>query len=272
MAAAAAVGSAASSDFNQSEPVAVHRFLSGGWMPGGAEIVSMSGIQVKLADGWKTYWRAPGEFGLPPQLELLRQENIDWLQMHFPKPSVFFDRGVRTIGYADEVTFPIEIKPIDHQRPVRAEMLLHLGVCQDVCVPVTLAVPYRTLSGDFGSLEAIEHALQASPQRVDTLAGHGQATCIVERSNQYEGYRVTYEIDYEGMIGPRTAAVFESSKEPVWFTDARIQRPSAGRLSVIAHMNSLGGSLVPPPWPDFRVTLISEADYIEFRGCYETAR
>ena len=272
MATAAALGTAASGEFNPSEPVAVHRFLSGGWMPGEAEFVSMSGIQVKLADGWKTYWRAPGEFGLPPRLELSRQENIDWLQMHVPKPSVFFDRGVRTIGYADEVTFPIEIKPIDHRHPVRAEMMLHLGVCQDVCVPVTLAIPFRTLPGNFGSLEAIEHALQERPQRVDTFADHGKATCTVESSSQDGGYRVTYEVNYEGMIGPRTAAVFESPKESVWFTDARIQRPSAGRLSVIAHMNSLGGSLVPPPWPDFRVTLISEMDYIEFSGCYETAR
>lgn len=272
MAAAATLGSVANGAFNPSEPVAVHRFLSGGWMLGGAEIVSMSGIQVKLADGWKTYWRAPGEFGLPPRLELSRQENIDWLRMHFPKPSVFYDRGVRTIGYADEVTFPIEIKPIDHRRPVRAEMLLHLGVCQDVCVPVTLAVPFRTLPGDLGSLEAIEPALQDGPKSVDTFADRGRATCIVEGSSPNEGYRVTYEVEYEGMIGPKTAAVFESSKESFWFTDARIRRPSAGRISVIAHMNSLGGNLVPPPWPDFRVTLISEVDYIEFRGCYETAR
>ena len=272
MATAATLGSAASSDFNPSEPVAVHRFLSGGWMPGEADVVSMSGIQVKLAEGWKTYWRAPGEFGLPPRLELSRQENIDWLQMHFPKPSVFFDQGVRTIGYAGEVTFPIEIKPIDHHRPVGAEMLLHLGVCRDVCVPVTLAIPFRTLPGSLGKHEAIEHALQERPQRVDTLADHGLASCIVERSSRDEGYRVTYEVEYQGTIGPRTAAVFESSKEPVWFTDARIQRPSAGKLSVIAHMNSLGESIVPPPWPDFRVTLISELDYIEFNGCYEAAR
>ena len=272
MVTALAFGSAASGEFNPSEPVAVHRFLSGGLMPGGAEIVSMSGIQVKLADGWKTYWRAPGEFGLPPRLELSRQENIDWLRMHFPKPSVFFDRGVRTIGYAEQVTFPIEIKPIDHQQPVRAEMLLHLGVCQDVCVPVTLAIPFRTLSENLGRHEAIEHALRERPRRVDTFADHGLATCIVERSSPGEGYRITYQVDYEGMIGPRTAAVFESSKEPVWFTDARIQRPSAGKLSVIAHMNSLGGSIVPPPWPDLRVTLISEMDYIEFNGCYVAAR
>ena len=272
LAAAAALGSVAWGGFNPGEQVVEHRFLPGGWTQSDAEIVNMSGIHVRLADGWKTYWRAPGEFGLPPRLELARQENIDWLRMHYPKPSVFLDSGVRTIGYAEEVTFPIEVKPVDHQQPVSADMLLHLGVCRDVCVPVTLAIPFRTQPGNLGSLEEIEHALQDGPKRVDTSKGHGLATCSVETSNPDQGYQVTYEVDYEGMIGPKAAAVFESSEAPVWFTDARIQRPSLGKLSVIAHMRTLGKSMVPPPWPDFRVTLISEMDYIEFSGCYETAR
>ena len=267
-------GGAALGQFNTGAPLAEHRFLAGWWMQRESGTVNMSGIQVKLAEGWKTYWRAPGEFGLPPRLELVEQTNVARLQMHFPRPSVFIDNGMRTIGYADEVVFPIEIIPFDHMQPARANVLLHLGVCMNVCVPVTLEVPFQVFPGHHRNAKAIEVALSKSPVRVDTSDPKGHAACNIDMSGSGKGYRITYEFDYDGKIGPRTAAVFESFGDPIWFSDALLHQQHSGRLSAIAQMNFFGDGMAIFRRSNLRVTLISGQDYIEFVGCNEnlTAR
>jgi DsbC/DsbD-like thiol-disulfide interchange protein len=59
----------------------------------------MAGIRIALAPGWKTYWRAPGEGGVPTVLRLRSAEGIDGMAIHWPRPEVFFTNGIRSIGY-----------------------------------------------------------------------------------------------------------------------------------------------------------------------------
>jgi DsbC/DsbD-like thiol-disulfide interchange protein len=68
----------------------------------------MAGIRIALAPGWKTYWRAPGEGGVPTVLRLRSAEGIDGMAIHWPRPEVFFTNGIRSIGYQDDVVLPVE--------------------------------------------------------------------------------------------------------------------------------------------------------------------
>jgi DsbC/DsbD-like thiol-disulfide interchange protein len=68
----------------------------------------MAGIRIALAPGWKTYWRAPGEGGVPTVLSLSSAEGIAGMAIHWPRPEVFFTNGMRSIGYHDDVVLPVE--------------------------------------------------------------------------------------------------------------------------------------------------------------------
>ena len=66
-------------------------------------------IRVSLNDGWKTYWRSPGEVGLPPDVQHRASENVAGIDLLYPAPTRFEAFGIQNFGYGGEVTFPVEI-------------------------------------------------------------------------------------------------------------------------------------------------------------------
>ena len=265
-------GTVAHGQLTLQEPLAQYRFLTGWSMEADSGVFHMAGIQISLADGWKTYWRAPGEFGLPPRLELLRSQNLGRLRMHFPRPSIYFENGIRTIGYANEVVFPLEVVPVDHQRPVGADLLFQIGICREVCIPVSFEIPLELLPRHDRRREEIELALRNNPVSLDASDRSLVTACRIESVETGNGYRITYEFEYTGPIGPNSAAVFESPGDPIWFSDATIRSPRSGRIAAMAEMSSLAGGAIPIRRSNIRITLISGKDYIEFNGCYEPVR
>ena len=75
----------------------------------GDESTITLGLEFNLADGWHTYWRSPGEAGLPPQLDSTRSKtdtgNLDSITLHYPAPTRYIAYGLETVGYRDHVVF-----------------------------------------------------------------------------------------------------------------------------------------------------------------------
>jgi hypothetical protein len=113
-----------------------NRLLLGGF--DGA--IHHAGLAIKLAPGWKTYWRNPGDGGIPPLIEG-RAENLESLEFDCPLPQRFSDPSGETIGYKDEVVFPIRMTPVDVSKPINGTLTAFLGICDVVCIPVPLDMP-----------------------------------------------------------------------------------------------------------------------------------
>ena len=96
------------------------------------------GIKILLEEGWKTYWKNPGDSGAPLSLDWKQEkkENIDY-EVLYPTPSRFVDSGIETIGYEDKVIFPIEIKFEDEIQLKEIDVDINYLVCKDICIPVT---------------------------------------------------------------------------------------------------------------------------------------
>ena len=77
----------------------------GGWL-GGRRAV---GLEIELEDGWKTYWRMPGDSGIPPEFTWKRSDNAGSITVLFPLPHRFTDASGDTIGYKERVVFPVLI-------------------------------------------------------------------------------------------------------------------------------------------------------------------
>jgi DsbC/DsbD-like thiol-disulfide interchange protein len=78
----------------------------------------IAALRLNLAEGWKTYWRVPGNAGIPPQLDWSGSQNVASVQTHWPQPAVFEQNGMYSIGYHDELVLPIEFTPIRADLPM----------------------------------------------------------------------------------------------------------------------------------------------------------
>lgn len=95
------------------------------------------GVHIQLDPDWKTYWRMPGDAGLPPQFDFAGSANFAGSEIAWPAPEWFADAFGNSVGYHDEVVFPIRIAAADPARPVRLETTVHYAVCLDICIPAS---------------------------------------------------------------------------------------------------------------------------------------
>lgn len=100
------------------------------------------GFRLKLQPGWKTYWRIPGDAGVPPEITA-KGGNLEGFDVFHPMPLRIRDEAGETIGYHDEVVFPITVTARDPAASVALSVEAFFGVCQKICIP---AVHRATLS------------------------------------------------------------------------------------------------------------------------------
>jgi DsbC/DsbD-like thiol-disulfide interchange protein len=125
-----------------------------------------AGVEIKLDPGWKTYWRDPGDSGVPPTLDFSGSDNVKSVTLLWPAPELFPDgAGGNSIGYVDHVILPLHIAPTDAAKPSSLQLKLGYAVCGTLCVPVeaNLKLP---LSGDGAEEAALEKAEIRVPRRV----------------------------------------------------------------------------------------------------------
>ena len=103
------------------------------------------GLDIQLEEGWKTYWRSPGEVGIPPSIDWTGSENLTTAEMLWPAPKRFTAFGIENFGYQDRVVFPIRAEATTAGAPVKLRAQVNLLVCSEVCVPqdflLTLDIP-----------------------------------------------------------------------------------------------------------------------------------
>ena len=95
------------------------------------------GIQLELEPGWKTYWRNPGDAGIPPKFNWEGSSNIKAPHLLWPAPERMADDFGVSIGYKHGAVLPVNIEPARGGQPVKLSLDVSYGVCADVCIPVT---------------------------------------------------------------------------------------------------------------------------------------
>lgn len=133
--------------------------------------VRRAGVEIRLGPGWKTYWRYPGDSGVPPRFDFARSENIETVELSWPAPHGFSDGTGTSIGYKNGVIFPLRVVPKDAARAVVLRVDVEYAVCEKLCVPAT-AKPELGLDA---TTSAHDGALAASEARVPRPVAIGQA-------------------------------------------------------------------------------------------------
>jgi DsbC/DsbD-like thiol-disulfide interchange protein len=112
------------------------RIVKGGIEPDGTRV---AGVHVALQPGWKTYWRHPGDSGIPPAFDWSRSDNLRSATVSYPAPERISDPGGDILGFRRDVVFPVRARPIDPARPVTLRLDMSLGLCEQICIPAELS-------------------------------------------------------------------------------------------------------------------------------------
>lgn len=134
-----------------------------------------AGVEIRLANGWKTYWRYPGDSGVPPAFDFSRSENVRSVAVLWPAPHRFADEGVESIGYKGEVMFPVHVVLNDPGRPATLRLALAYAICEKLCIPAhgEAELALTSASSPHDSRLAVAEALTPKPARIGENSGGG---------------------------------------------------------------------------------------------------
>ena len=108
-----------------------------------------AGLYLQLGDNWKTYWRSPGEVGIPTSIDWTGSRNVAKVDLLWPAPERFTAFGIENFGYHDQVVLPLRVTLADPGAPVRLVARVNLLTCSTLCVPqeFTLALTLPGVNG-----------------------------------------------------------------------------------------------------------------------------
>ncbi|SDZ82088.1 protein-disulfide reductase DsbD domain-containing protein [Rubrimonas cliftonensis] len=234
--------------------------LAAGWAEGAG--LRMSGLSFELAPGWKTYWRAPGEAGVPPMFDWSASRNLASISVEWPAPQIFDTYGMTTLGYADAVTLPLRVRAADPSAPVALRLTLDYGVCSDICV-LEQAVVALDIAPDApaAGVARVRGGMARAPLTPEE-AGMTGATCVLEGAGEMREFAATLTFDTPWRSAP---IVVVEGPPDVWFAPAAV-RAEGGVLHVRAEAQALDGA----GWisrDDLRLTVLGEAATVDVPGC-----
>ena len=174
--------------------------------------VLLGGIAFQLQPGWKTYWRTPGDSGVPPRFDFSKSENIEAVTVLWPAPVKFDDgAGGSSMGYHDQVVLPLRIVAKNTDKPVTLRAAVNYAICDKLCVPVEADVELA-----FTSVASTEDsALFAALDTVPKPANVGDPNPLTIRDVKREGKSAVL-VD---VVAPSEAAnisLFVEGPTPDW--------------------------------------------------------
>src|SRR5919205_4331487 len=146
--------------------------------------VLLGGIAFQLEPGWKTYWRTPGDSGVPPRFDFSKSENVEAVTVLWPAPMKFDDgAGGTALGYKQQVVRPPRIVAKSADKPVTLRANISYAVCEKICIPVEAHAELAFASVASTEDGTLSDALNAVPKP----ANIGDPTPLTIRDVKREG-------------------------------------------------------------------------------------
>ena len=134
---------------------------------------AQAALDLHLAPGWHTYWRQPGDAGVPPSFSFEGSRNLAASEVLYPAPTRMVEDGATIFGYRDDVVFPLRLQPQDPTRPIDLELKLAYAVCERVCIPARAEVHASLAAGT--PSPAAKAALAAALRDVPVALSNAEA-------------------------------------------------------------------------------------------------
>lgn len=186
--------------------------LIAGSQPAGAAPIR-AGIQIRLKPGWHTYWRYPGDAGVPPRIDFQGSQNVKSLDVRWPAPQRLPEAGAVTIGYDRDVVLPLVIVPQDRTKPVTLRLKFDYAICEKLCVPAEGKAELVLAGGPSG----LEGPLAAAEARVPKKSALGQGMGLsiraIKREERSARPRIVVDVAAPGGVA---VDLFAEGPGPDW--------------------------------------------------------
>jgi len=220
----------------------------------------MAGLNITLAPGWKTYWRAPGDGGIPPVMSFEGSENIATARFLWPVPEVFVQNGMRSVGYQEGVVLPIELSR-SGDGPIHLSGSIQIGVCEEICVPVTLPIDAVLPESSTRDPQLLAAVLDR-PLTADE-AGVSTATCSVAPIS--DGLQVTATVTLPH-TGGEEAMIVEAGNDGIWVSEPYTVR-DGDQITGMVDMVAGSGEAFALDRSAVRITIIGRDTAVDIIGC-----
>jgi DsbC/DsbD-like thiol-disulfide interchange protein len=219
--------------------------------------VLRAGVEITLKPGWKTYWRYPGDSGVPPRFEFAGSQNVATAHVLYPAPHAFNDETGTSIGYKDTVIFPIRVTPRDPAKPVTLKLKLEYAVCEKLCIPAQGAATLDLANPG----AANDAALAAAEARVPKPVPAAELGLVARRVNG--GPKPLVALDFAATAD--NAEVFVEGPGRDWALPIPV--PAAGAPAGRRHFGFMLDGLPPGVDPkgdfDLTFTIVSPGRAVE---------
>ncbi|MGP0091445.1 MAG: protein-disulfide reductase DsbD domain-containing protein [Xanthobacteraceae bacterium] len=177
----------------------------------GEQTILRAGLEIKLSEGWKTYWRYPGDSGVPPRFDFSQSDNVAMVDVLWPAPHRFSDEGDNSIGYVTDVVMPLRIVPRDRTKPVTLRLKLDYAICQKLCVPADASAELL-ISGRSTSRDSTLAAAEGRVPKPTALGAAGPlAIRTVRREDDSSQARIIVDL-----AAPEVAELFAEGPTSDW--------------------------------------------------------
>ena len=219
-----------------------------------------AGIEIKMQPGWKTYWRYPGDSGVPPHFDFSGSENLKTATVLYPAPHLFTDETGQSLGYKDRIIFPLVISPQQPGKPVRLRLKADYAVCEKLCVPAEGRAELTLTPGDSSQ----DSALAAAEARVPKQVTAAQLGLTVRRTN--DGTKPLVAVDLGAPAG-NPIDLFVEGPTPQWALPIpkRSQTAPAGRAQFSFELDGLPPGVDPKGQVDLTLTVVTGERAVEVK-------
>lgn len=226
------------------------------------EGVHIAALRITLDDGWKTYWRAPGEAGIPPHVDWSGSKNLADVGFDWPLPEIITSNGMTTLGFEGEFILPIEVTASDPEADIAIEGALAFGICEEVCMPLEARVSAVLPAAASDEDPRIIEALAARPENA-AEAGVASADCSV--APIADGLRVTTRIEMPA-VGSDEYLVVEPADASIWVSEAVVHR-EGNILTAEADLVPANAKPFDLDTETLRITVLTQGRGVDIQGC-----
>ncbi|MCY3878696.1 MAG: protein-disulfide reductase DsbD family protein [Rhodobacteraceae bacterium] len=226
------------------------------------------GLRVSMDEGWKTYWRNPGQSGFPPHFEWTGLENSGQPTVHYPRPGLLTDQlsGIRILGYEKTVVLPIEVALDDVSESAVVQGVLQYGVCREICIPARYDIHARLPANATSPHAGIVSALADMPFRIHAADSAVTFTCSF---TPLDGDSFSVAVAISGAINGQEefVAVFDYPDPLVGFSDADAVIGPDGTLQAWSEMRFYGGRVPAVDRSRLQIAVVTPESTTEYSGC-----
>ncbi|SFJ83140.1 protein-disulfide reductase DsbD domain-containing protein [Celeribacter neptunius] len=217
----------------------------------------MAAIRIRLEPGWHTYWRAPGEAGIPPSFDFAGSQNLAGIALHWPAPDLFAQNDMWYLGFEHELILPVELIPTQ-AGDITLKGTMSLGVCQDICMPLQAQLQMQLPEGATGPMTTeIKAALADQPKQIRNAA--------CDAAPLSDGMRLTATLTVPD-LGPEEVAVIEHPDRDIWVSEATVTR-NGRQIQVESDLVPANAQPFAIDRSDLTITVIGGGQAYEARGC-----